>query len=106
MLVFVIGAAPVTSEILTSKKFCYTCCLYSTLLPQAWAAYKTGLGCPLRESHSPEDLSGLPPLRDPGLAGAVAGQGYHCGSDEVVAGIPATVSLGPDGDRSPPCLPL
>ena len=38
VLVFVIGAAPATSEILTSKKSCYNYCLYLTLLPQAWAA--------------------------------------------------------------------
>ena len=36
----------------------------------------------------------------------VAGQGYHCRSDEVLAGMPAMASLGPDGSRLPPSLPL
>ena len=40
---------------------------------------KTRPGGLLRESHPSEDLSELPPLRDPADRGAVAGQGYHCG---------------------------
>ena len=40
---------------------------------------KTRPGGLLREFHSSEDLSELPPLRDPAYRGAVAGQGYHCG---------------------------
>ena len=86
--------------------FCVSFACIRHYSPRLGRSCKTGLGCPLRESHSPEDLSGLPPLRDPGLTGAVAGQGYHCGSDEVMAGMPATAPLGPDGYRSPPYLPL
>ena len=50
---------------------------YSTLLPGPWAAADGLCWHTSRESHPSEDLSELPPLLDPGLPGAVAGQEYH-----------------------------
>ena len=69
----IIIVQPLSREVpavLKSKLLSAACIRHDS--PRHGRSYKTGPGCPLRASHSPEDLSGLPPLFE-----AVAGQGYH-----------------------------
>jgi hypothetical protein len=73
--------------------------LYSTLLPKPWATTGTAAGAASQAFHLPEDLSGLPSLRDP-HNGGWDGTGVPLLTDKVIAKQLATAVFRSDGYRS------
>ena len=86
------------------KRFCW---LYSTLLPEPWAAADGPRWCASRESHPSEDLSELPPQSGFNMGRSIITRllmRVGLGKPRHNAKQPTTGCFGTDGNRSAPYL--